>query len=341
MNNQKVKVTYLLGAGASVEALPLAKKTGDIPGLADELEILANGILLEKSSFLNDLKIMQNQLYELSKNSKKFITVDTYAKYLFHVDKKKFGELKSALSFYFAYQQFYNKRFDNRALAFVTSIIESNIGFPENIKIVSWNYDFQIQLAASYYQVEQFDMSGNITVHKPPFINYFPCQGRYLHAIDKQSNGDYSLIHLNGIAGIYYLEERGLLFNAFIDEEFKSVMDFFGKYYEISKSCETMLSFGWENNHMISNPSILDSILKSTINETEILVIIGYSFPFFNRELDQIFFDSVLSGGKLTKIIYQDPSKNGDFLKRQFGLHDSIQIENYPYKDSYYIPSEL
>ena len=62
-------------------------------------------------------QMWHKSLHWLHKEAKRFATVDTYAKYLYakkEIDNLK--KLKKTLSFYFTYQQLFNKRFDERAL---------------------------------------------------------------------------------------------------------------------------------------------------------------------------------------------------------------------------------
>src|SRR5579864_4592467 len=82
-------VTYLLGAGASANALPTNKTLPGSPSLGDSFIDVAND-LLEK---WNQKKIPQDKLgmynmwhsnlHWLQKEAKRFATIDTYAKYLY------------------------------------------------------------------------------------------------------------------------------------------------------------------------------------------------------------------------------------------------------------------
>ncbi|MFX5587009.1 hypothetical protein ABTE16_19900, partial [Acinetobacter baumannii] len=79
-------------------------------------------------------------------------------------------------------------------------------------------------------------------------------------------------------------------------------------------------------------------ILKSLTEGTDILVIIGYSFPFFNRKIDRQLFESI---GPNAKIYYQDPNalENSKLIRTLFGMPN--EITPITYLDQYYVPFEL
>ena len=77
------------------------------------------------------------------------------------------------------------------------------------------------------------------------------------------------------------------------------------------------------------------------VDRTTIVVVIGYSFPFFNREIDKQIFEKLNhpeSGIK--KIYYQDSVLDGKQLIAQFGLRSSIDIVHIKNTDNFHIPFE-
>jgi len=100
-----------------------------------------------------------------------------------------------------------------------------------------------------------------------------------------------------------------------------------------------LLTFAWESQkHQRFSTSL--ELSKAIIKGSEILVIIGYSFPFFNREIDREVINTLIQTG-LRKIYYQDKFRDGDFLQTQFGLDNTIKIENIKKTDQLFIPIEL
>lgn len=106
------KILYILGAGASANALPLAKtaldkETGDI--LIDGLASALNKVNLDKiflpveHNNANNYDDMKNRFKWLSGASKVFGDVDTFAKYL-HINQpggEQIQRLKKTLAEFF------------------------------------------------------------------------------------------------------------------------------------------------------------------------------------------------------------------------------------------------
>ncbi|MEI9954873.1 MAG: hypothetical protein WDM90_00825 [Ferruginibacter sp.] len=76
------------------------------------------------------------------------------------------------------------------------------------------------------------------------------------------------------------------------------------------------------------------------IDGTTIIVIIGYSFPFFNREIDKIIFGNLMSPGPIKKIYYQDPVLTGEQLRAQFLLNPDIPIVHIKEVENFHVPFE-
>ncbi|PSR03910.1 MAG: hypothetical protein BRD50_04955 [Bacteroidetes bacterium SW_11_45_7] len=64
------------------------------------------------------------------------------------------------------------------------------------------------------------------------------------------------------------------------------------------------------------------------VRNNEILILIGYSFPFFNRKVDREIFNELKSSGVFKKIYFQDLNNSGEFLRSQFDLSKDIKIEH-------------
>lgn len=76
------------------------------------------------------------------------------------------------------------------------------------------------------------------------------------------------------------------------------------------------------------------------MSQTEILVIIGYSFPTFNRDIDR---GLLSSATKLEKIYYQAPKNDVDGLIQRLKGINPKEIEVIPHTDlnQFFIPYEL
>src|ERR1700722_16002502 len=157
----KPNITYFLGAGASCNKLPT------IANISDKIEYLRNHISTIpidthyhtlRNQLLHSLKITAEE-------SKRFNTVDTYARKLYlNGTSNKLLELKAALSVCFIYWQLYDGRskehkpspnIDHRYISLISSFLEKdaigNLYIPNNIKFITWNYDMQLELALQYF----------------------------------------------------------------------------------------------------------------------------------------------------------------------------------------------
>lgn len=319
------KIVYYLGAGASALALPVVKNR-DHPelGLAGAMKALADRILndqIPKDIALYVRKLCKDFTW-LAEEGRHYATIDTFAKYLFLTDNENYEVLKATLSAFFSLEQIVMGKLDSRYIPWLVSILEKN-QFPSNVKIISWNYDFQLQLAAKIFKEESYSIApGNIVTSKPPFINYFP------PVSTKLTSQTYSLIQLNGIAG--FLKGNDVFDGHAHLHPSKDKWDLLR---EMSKNERYhKLGFAWETSSSL-NPAI------QMVKGTTILVIIGYSFPFFNRNVDRNIFRTLTS--TLKKIYFQDPHLDGSFLRNQFNLDPKISIEHIKDTDAFYIPFEL
>jgi hypothetical protein len=337
------KFTYLIGAGASAYALPLAKRINDSTSfdLATSMRMLRSTIsqdILGQFDVKEKMDEIFHDIESLSKESESFGTIDTLAKYYFITNKEKYHTLKNTLSTYFTIEQLINKKLDTRYLAFITSICDVAI-FPQNVNVISWNYDFQFQLA--YYKLfgkERLSRSSKgVTVSNNNGLSYYPTSGNYFSTTAINHDTGFNLIQLNGIAGFNVFSEDHWAENIFLSN-INNDADLF--LNTIRFKSNNMLSFAWErhdSNHPLSKRL---EIARHVVSKSDYLIVIGYSFPFFNRNVDREIFDAILQSSNLKKIYFQDPYSNGEYLKSQFNLPENILIEPIK-KDQFHIPYEF
>lgn len=348
-------VTYLIGAGAS------AGKRGEdgyiIEGLPCVNEISKClwdiYLLIDRTSIPNDLEWMNPQIgltsvedwekarEQLSQHLQRLhvfcelnATIDTYAKKLVLKKRQdKFKELEQLLALFFIYLQLQNNP-DTRYDTFLANILESNLHFPQNIRVISWNYDSQFEIAYSEY-----DEQGELLVGSK----------------NAKFDTDYEIIKINGTATfgnqtniVTLRKEIWEKIWAIKDEPNRSeqlqrdqtwVLYFVYLYqlYMVGKKDNTHLSFAFDS----SEPSekILNRIDK-IISQTDALVIIGYTFPFFNREIDRKMLQNLKPDAK---IYIQDKYPNR--IKQNFkAVKADIpeeQIETKEETDQFFLPPEL
>lgn len=98
------------------------------------------------------------------------------------------------------------------------------------------------------------------------------------------------------------------------------------------------LSYAWEHD---GENELLQTILKR-VEDTEVLVVIGYSFPYVNRRIDRYIFNSMKS---LKKIHIQDTNANAikDRITAIFEFLQKPLPEIHTHEDigQFIIPNEL
>ncbi len=334
------KITYIFGAGASKNALPTVN---EIPKRVKSLiELLEkDDYKLDDNSTYENLKIktvktkrdfqleMIDSLRWMLNSCESHASVDTFAKKLFikrqYVELKK---LKIAISVFFIFEQALNKP-DFRYDIFYSSILNSLTNFPENVRILSWNYDYQFEISFSEYS-EQSEILAN--------QNLLRVNSKFG---DNDHYSGFGIYKLNGTTGLYrdrweqYLyasSVKGPFDVGFVNQVTKNYVA--GTYLN---DIHSSLSFAWEMEDQ--NESIVTRAINNT-NDTISLVIIGYSFPFFNREIDKKIIGSMNS---LKRVYFQSPE--ADSIKERFQAfrNDLTDIELISKFDTgqFLLPNEL
>ncbi len=319
------KITYLLGAGASYQACPVWREQAE--------KMVEFGITYSKfkqvelgTSKESDLKGMEKVLYDIHYFGNKGLeygTVDTYAKKLnlSNDHECELQKLKIAISVFFTLwesgnfpQKKLEKRnvedVDKRYIALLASLLQSENDIPKlksHVKFVTWNYDLQLERAFKQFcnnELKFKEISENLSFR-----------------VSANVNKQLEVCHLNGYNGFYYTnntfnnenEEHDFLDRTTSKEinEILKAIEFIGE----SASRESInpyshINFAWENNDLASKTR---SEAQRIFRETDVLVIIGYSFPAFNKEIDALLFKEIK--GRNVKIIYQDPNARRDFLE--------------------------
>jgi hypothetical protein len=189
-----------------------------------------------------------------------------------------------------------SSQFDKRYRTFFNDILVNNSNcLPPNVNVISWNYD--LQLEGSYCR----DYKTSLELAQKR-LNVFPSKS-YDSSIQ---NGH--TIKLNGTAGINFSENSSSGFENFIsgfDDDVESVcgflVDAFNRNYEVNYSRPT-LTFAFESNQEAIRSK---DQAKRILEETNYLVIIGYSFPTMNNPIDKELF----SNCNIDRIYLQIPSE--------------------------------
>ncbi len=129
------------------------------------------------------------------------------------------------------------------------------------------------------------------------------------------------------------------------NEMFKRII---GYNHTYKASTSTNIHFAWENDDIPLNTR---ELAKEATKATNILVVVGYSFPVFNREIDR---DIINNMKNLEKIYFQIPTEDIDGVIERFRAIKDFEpiekrlqeqgrrfIEKITNKDEFFIPYEF
>ena len=153
-------------------------------------------------------------------------------------------------------------------------MLDQNLEIPHNIHVISWNYDSQFEIAYKEYSKEK----------------ELPVASKKHLLADKA----YKIIKVNGTASFDNIsdiralrEEYPRLTNMARGEDYidatrtRYILDLYKKFK--TEAGATQLSFAFDGRQEKSLYNAVDRIIEYT----DVLVVIGYTFPFFNREIDR------------------------------------------------------
>lgn len=327
------KIMYLIGAGASAQALPVI---ANIPSRIDAVISALSAHPLGDSYFEQHLSVSSAQCIKeliedlewMKVNSAAHATVDTFAKKLrIRGQVEELKRLKRALSIFFTIEQALHKP-DPRYDSFFASILSSAYKAPNDLGIISWNYDNQFEHTLCDY------LGNNTTLTSAH--SQLKCVIKYNEDGDLNPEG-LLIIKLNGSASLentssrnhcYYLENL----TKFDENEVKTIAKHYG-YSKYLNHLRSLLSFSWEQ----MEPELKRTIADNTA-DTEVLVIIGYSFPYFNREVDRMIIDSM---PKLKTVYFQD--LHPENIMSRFKAISTKKFEMVAINDieQFFLPPEL
>jgi hypothetical protein len=335
-------ITYLLGAGASFHSIPIVStmnermllflnmleryKIYDNESMGERVQISSH---IDFPDYYNGLNSTSFGKYkEVVNEAFKHHTVDTYARKLWlRRQRGHLKLLKEFLCLYFAFEQspnadkllygapddhenvgpyikhqdHINESLDYRYDVFMATLLNEHMRLPENISIISWNYDYQIELAyMSYADCSMKEAIGRLSLYPG------------LSEIDKAR-----VIKLNGSAIQRGLKEKGEWISWDIcphnDDDFyrAALNDAFDSSPNSERArSENLINFAWEDR--LYQARAIERA-KEIISNTHELIVIGYSFPNFNKKIDA----QIFSGIK--KIHYK--------IKVQCGIDDYHSID--------------
>lgn len=330
-------VTYLLGAGASYNALPIVDEISTSINLTVRIirELLTSEIAYDRDyrsitiknekKYQKILEQCEHDLLRLNTGCRRHLSIDTYLKMLFLTKSKNYQHAKAVMVLFFCLHEclfdyiqkvieVYKKEIvDKRYDAFFASILQESFdNIPDNIKIISWNYDNQIELAYNNYI-----LNSKSELNTDDLLNIY-------HKNEDNTNfqtDKFGIYNINGTAS--YFDKNNVLIKQIkkndlsTNDKLKIVLD---EYYDFLNGRNSpAISFAWDS---IENTKQLISKIKEAVKKTEILVIIGYSMPFFNRDIDK----EILSRASMRNIekVYIQDKNPQDVIDRLKGIRPDL-----------------
>lgn len=339
------KTIYYLGAGASFgkrnkdeieEGLPIVS---EIPTEIEKFkDFISNAVIPDGSTNFQNLfqigsadierakQLMLSDIDGLIAGIKEHATIDTYARklYLTH-NYHTFNKLKEILCAFFVWEQLEHKP-DNRYDTFLANVLESGtLALPSEISIISWNYDSQIEMAYKAYRY-----ASSLPVFEKNLEDKWPVLPKYGKVF--KVNGSATFADKSIISSIKEDNNASAAVQLilFYSQSHADISEFGFQF-------KTHLSFAWEDS--VNKDNMMKSILDATA-DTEQVVVIGYSFPYFNRETDRAIFNGMAN---LKKIYIQDiyPSAVEQSIQAVLPSNHTVRIVPVSDCTQFYLPIEL
>lgn len=339
------KIIYYIGAGASygvrnngviVEGIPIVK---EIPEEFDAFKaFIENAEIPNEDISFHDMyrtghddvenakRYMLHDINGMIQGIKNHATIDTYARKLYLTGRKRDLErLKALLCAFIVWEQLEHKP-DGRYDTFLANVLDSqSLNLPKEISFVSWNYDSQMELAFRSYR-----LNSGLAVFEKNILGTWPAlpdSGRIFKV-----NGSATFLDMELVSMIKDYEKTSSAIQ---------LIQFYGNAMadtsDMGFQFKTHLSFAWENS---ANSKNMMNSLHETTKDTELVVVIGYSFPFFNRSVDREIFKGMPN---LKKVYVQDINAAAVEQSMRAVLPADIKVEISHISDcgQFYLPSEL
>lgn len=350
-------ITYIFGAGASANAVPVVRDIPEsIEGLIGKLfkpefyspnelfkDINAGQYYFDQSltqrfydenSHLPRLEI-KNLLKILKEKIGSSASIDTVAKRLFLIDPQShdYKQYKRMLALWLTVTQRFNKP-DPRYELFLATVLDApNVGISPRLNLISWNYDLQFEIAYSQFIKER----GNLKAAS----EILGIQSKHQKVRPRNSpHTEYpSLFKVNGTSS-FRQPEKGRPFDYLVD----TIQDYSTKQFlselwiNFIQKDDVELSFAWEESEGFQK-SI--EWYSNKIETSDALVIIGYSFPTFNRMIDQEFMKAAKKKGFPIYVQDKYPNPIKDKLEMNFGISPSrIKLVGEENITEFFIPPQ-
>ncbi|MDZ4726223.1 MAG: hypothetical protein SH817_08695 [Leptospira sp.] len=335
-----MKTLYLFGAGASADAVPVV---GGITFFWDKY-FKKETAKFHKSVYKKIDSPLLEDIDKLIDETKDFGTPDVYAKSVAlskGIFSKEYRIVKTALNYFIILCYLVNE-IDKRYFSFFSALVDSENKnshiLHKDVFIATWNYDFQITKSISILLNKNLTDINHLLYNKLFRINGYA--GSLRGTVDNRES--FRLTQPENENDNYIFR------SSFPASIVKDINDSYARIMEDKNLIYHNISFAWEPlNFNLERQQIFPFL-----DQIKVLVVIGYSFPTFNRFIDKELISKMIN---LEKIYIQDPSDSIEnriipFLDIRMPVYkisrDSEQksyydIEHIKHPDQFFIPPEL
>lgn len=366
------ELTYILGAGASFQSIPLVKSFPNrFRSFANYLLAIASNPKTVLDEYKYDIfNASYKEAWSLFKSFTFHQSFDTFFKKLFHKgDINSIRKAKKILHLYFLWEHFQSidkephvknetkfwkqSEFDKRYDALIAGLLKPIQGKAETycpVNFITWNYDLNLFLSLKNY----FSPSESIG----DFMNRIS-SGR-VSGIWKIGD-NVTVINMNGYFYSSFFSSLENLVS--LEKQLSELLSvkLASDYYEneYSDADAELIRFAWETHSKQESPiSDVIGVAKERISMSNNIIIVGYTFPLYNRIIDFDYFNGSVLGSKTLYVQDPNASNIAKGLVSDFNLnkYNPESQEIYPVGisprpstilneisdcDSFFVPSDI
>lgn len=287
-----MKTTYLIGAGASCEAIPLvndfAAKSEEVISNLKKHELYQNGTI--------GLTVYEDLICELKKGK----SIDKVILELLESTNYRLDILVEKIKFFVWYViLYYHKKngYDRRVDKLLDNLLDGSGNLKRDVNILSWNYDICLELALCkrLHSMEQ-------SLRKLQLVPFSVEQPFDYSAFN---TNEFYCVKINGSTGFYYNGSNLInVVNGCNTLAELNIIDAFFKWN--IEMLGGRMDFLYTINHAFEKSDIVNPYYTKALTDlcnTDKLVVIGYSFPELNYEVD---WEILQSMSNLKTICLQD-----------------------------------
>ncbi len=236
-------------------------------------------------------------------------------------------------------------RIDTRYMGWLAVLLQEPQSTAGNVNVISWNYDLQIEHALATYS----DVKKMALVHQNPRLAVYPDHRNAA----KSEHKDYRpfLIHLNGLAGVLKSAPsmHDYMHDSLRQEDTRAFLNGLLEAYQrraqgtpsLLDRTDELFTFAWEETVAAKGGM---QLAQGYLSEADVLVIIGYSFPSFNRKYDRDLmhhFMLPLNRVASKRIVVQSPSMSKEDFLDIFPRIGESKIRMVTDTKQFYLPAQL